>query len=222
MTTEPQIDVQEEIKKMYKDQGIQNLWTRIRNRMAATVPLGINKDGLLFYGKKDKDLLQVMHRQIAKLTKERYPLVLGAQLKLQETPQCSCQDPGYMGTNGGVKSYHSYMEDGVYYCGYCHGIIPGQGQLGQGKPTFDPTYIPEDKPIEPLVCLYMGHKYCYEYKVARHQKDLCLGTSDPTKFCNGIFLYSEKDPGSGKEFVVTSTTDLELLRAYPHLKPKSL
>lgn len=53
METQPQINVQEVIKQMYQDQDLQNLWTRLRNRMAAMVPLGVNKEGILFYSGGD-------------------------------------------------------------------------------------------------------------------------------------------------------------------------
>ena len=50
---------------------------------------------------------------------------------------------------------------------------------------------------------YKGYRYYYEYKLAEHRTSICLATHDPTKYCNGFFLYSDKDPGSGMEFVVT-------------------
>jgi hypothetical protein len=34
-----------------------------------------------------------------------------------------------------------------------------------------------------------------------------LATKDPEQYCNGTFLYSTKDPGDGKEFVVTDTNE---------------
>ena len=55
----------------------------------------------------------------------------------------------------------------------------------------------EDKFID-----YKGFRYWYKHKLAE-DKDICLATTDPEKFCNGFFLYSNKDPGSGREFVVT-------------------
>ena len=58
--------------------------------------------------------------------------------------------------------------------------------------------------------IHNGNKYWYEYRLARHKIDFCLGTTDPEKYCNGYFLYSDKDPGSGKEFVVLKTTDPNL------------
>jgi len=54
---------------------------------------------------------------------------------------------------------------------------------------------------------YDGYKYWYEYKIARDRVDICLATKDPGKYCNGFYLYSTKDPGTGKEFVVVKTDD---------------
>ena len=58
------------------------------------------------------------------------------------------------------------------------------------------------------------YTYWYEYKVARHRIDMCLSTTDPEKYCNGIFRYSQKDPGPGKEFVIIKT-DNPLLTIEP-------
>ena len=55
-----------------------------------------------------------------------------------------------------------------------------------------------------------GHKYWYEHKLARHRVDLCLATKDPDRYCNGYYLYSTKDPGSGKDFVIVKTDNPEL------------
>lgn len=49
---------------------------------------------------------------------------------------------------------------------------------------------------------YEGYRYWYEYKLAKDRVDICLATKDPKKYCNGFYLYSTKDPGSGKCFVV--------------------
>ena len=49
---------------------------------------------------------------------------------------------------------------------------------------------------------YEGYKYWYEYKLAKDRVDTCLATKDPKKYCNGFYLYSTKDPGNGKAFVV--------------------
>ncbi len=50
---------------------------------------------------------------------------------------------------------------------------------------------------------YEGYRYYYEHKPAKHRVDICLATKDPEKYCNGFYVYSDKDPGSGKCFVVT-------------------
>ena len=49
---------------------------------------------------------------------------------------------------------------------------------------------------------YEGYRYWYEHKLAKDRVDICLATKDPKKYCNGFYLYSTKDPGSGKCFVV--------------------
>lgn len=54
---------------------------------------------------------------------------------------------------------------------------------------------------------YNGYRYWYEHKLAKHGVDICLATKDPNKYCNGFYLYSDKDPGSGLEFVVTKTNN---------------
>ncbi len=64
--------------------------------------------------------------------------------------------------------------------------------------------------IEDMENLYIdfeGYRYWYEYKLAKNRIDICLATKDPTKYCNGFYLYSDKDPGTGKEFVVTKTNN---------------
>jgi hypothetical protein len=58
--------------------------------------------------------------------------------------------------------------------------------------------------------IFEGHQYWYEYKLARNRVDICLGTKDPKAYCNGYYLYSDKDPGSGVEFVVVKTTNPDL------------
>ena len=59
-----------------------------------------------------------------------------------------------------------------------------------------------------MMCLeYKGHKYWYVHKLAK-KGDVCLATYDPTKYCNGYFLYSLKDPGDGKEFVIIQSDDV--------------
>jgi len=51
---------------------------------------------------------------------------------------------------------------------------------------------------------YKGFRYYYEYKLAKNRVDMCLATKDPDKYCNGFYLYSDKDPGDGKAFVIIS------------------
>jgi len=53
--------------------------------------------------------------------------------------------------------------------------------------------------------------YAYEYRKARHEIDFCLATKDPQKYCNGHYLYSRKNPGNGLAFVITFTTNKELM-----------
>ncbi len=53
--------------------------------------------------------------------------------------------------------------------------------------------------------MYEGYKYWYEYQLARDRKDICLATTDPKKYCNGLYLFSTKDPGNGKAFVVITS-----------------
>ena len=54
---------------------------------------------------------------------------------------------------------------------------------------------------------YEGYKYWYEYRLAKDRIDTCLATKDPEKYCNGFYLYSTKDPGNGKAFVVIKTNN---------------
>lgn len=49
---------------------------------------------------------------------------------------------------------------------------------------------------------YKGFIYYYEHKIAKDGIDICLATKDPKKYCNGFYLYSDKDPGSSMAFVV--------------------
>ena len=53
--------------------------------------------------------------------------------------------------------------------------------------------------------IYKGFTYWYEYRLAQNRKDICLATKDPKIYCNGFYLYSDKDEGNGKKFVVTKT-----------------
>ena len=54
---------------------------------------------------------------------------------------------------------------------------------------------------------YKNYIYWYEYKLAKDRVDKCLATKDPNKYCNGFYLYSTKDPGNGKAFVITQTNN---------------
>jgi hypothetical protein len=58
---------------------------------------------------------------------------------------------------------------------------------------------------------YEDFKYWYEYRLAKDEISICLATKDPKKYCNGIYLYSTKDSGSGKEFVVVKTNNPNLI-----------
>ena len=60
------------------------------------------------------------------------------------------------------------------------------------------------KNIESIV--HEGVRYFYEHRVAKHKVDTCLATKDPKAYCNGTYLYSSKDPGSGLAFVVVDQT----------------
>ena len=55
-----------------------------------------------------------------------------------------------------------------------------------------------------------GYRYWYERKLARNRIDICLATKNPDEYCNGVFLYSDKDPGDGLEFVVVKTDNPEI------------
>lgn len=50
-------------------------------------------------------------------------------------------------------------------------------------------------------------KYFYEHKPAK-DGDICLSTKDPNLYCNGVYAYSEKDPGSAKQFVVIKQVNI--------------
>jgi len=63
----------------------------------------------------------------------------------------------------------------------------------------------KEKELSENFVIIDGFKYFYEYKNARHKVDFCLGTKNPKEYCNGYYLYSEKDAGSGVEFVIVST-----------------
>lgn len=69
-----------------------------------------------------------------------------------------------------------------------------------------PVSITKNNMVEKYID-YKGFRYWYKYGPARDRVDYCLATKDPEKYCNGFFLYSTKDPGSGFEFVVTRTNN---------------
>lgn len=52
-----------------------------------------------------------------------------------------------------------------------------------------------------------GYRYWYVHRLGKDHLDICLGTEDPKKYCNGLYLFSRKDPGDGMAFVVVYTTD---------------
>jgi len=56
--------------------------------------------------------------------------------------------------------------------------------------------------------LYNGIWYYYRYQLA-YNGDRCLATKDPKKYMNGFYKYSDKDPGSGKAFVVIKEWSIE-------------
>lgn len=57
---------------------------------------------------------------------------------------------------------------------------------------------------------YKGYEYWYEYRVAKHKVDRCLATKDPKAYCNGFYLFSDKNPGNGKAFVILRTNNPNL------------
>jgi hypothetical protein len=59
-----------------------------------------------------------------------------------------------------------------------------------------------------------GYVYYYEYRPAKNKVDLCLATKNPKEYCNGWYLYSDKDPGSSKCFVIIKTNNPNLERFY--------
>jgi len=60
--------------------------------------------------------------------------------------------------------------------------------------------------IEYKAVNHAGIIYWYREALGAHRKTLCLATNDPTSYCNGVYLYSDKDPGSGKVFEVVAQT----------------
>ena len=57
---------------------------------------------------------------------------------------------------------------------------------------------------------FEGYRYWYQHKLAIDRKSICLGTMNPKEYCNGLYLYSTKDPGDGMAFVVVKTDNPEI------------
>lgn len=55
-----------------------------------------------------------------------------------------------------------------------------------------------------------GWTYWYEHRPAK-DGEICLGTMNPEEYCNGVYVYSSKDPGDGMAFVVTDTDNTNLV-----------
>ena len=55
--------------------------------------------------------------------------------------------------------------------------------------------------------IHNSYWYEYEYRLAKDRIDICLATKNPEEYCNGTYLYSMKDPGSGMAFVITNTNE---------------
>jgi len=51
---------------------------------------------------------------------------------------------------------------------------------------------------------YNGYRYWYQYRPGK-DRDICLATKDPEKYCNGFYAYSDKDPGSAMAYVIVKT-----------------
>jgi hypothetical protein len=60
------------------------------------------------------------------------------------------------------------------------------------------------KEMENTSVEYLGITYYFEHRLAK-DGEICLATTDPKLFCNGLYTYSSKDPGDGMAFVVTAT-----------------
>ncbi len=74
------------------------------------------------------------------------------------------------------------------------------------------TYVETFEEQNELECIeYKGHLYWYDYKLAKHGVDTCLATKDPKKYCNGIYLFSTKDEGNGKAFVIVKTNNPNII-----------
>lgn len=73
--------------------------------------------------------------------------------------------------------------------------------------TYDEEFV--EKMNLPFID-HNGYRYWYEPAPARNRKDFCLATRDPQRYCNGFYLYSDKDPGAGIEYVIRYTNEPEL------------
>lgn len=58
-----------------------------------------------------------------------------------------------------------------------------------------------------------GKRYFYEYRLA-NDGEICLATTDPDKYCNGVYAYSRKDPGDGLAFVVLRSVNINRSRGF--------
>lgn len=75
---------------------------------------------------------------------------------------------------------------------------------------------------------YDGTVYWYKDSLGVDRKTICLATTNPKEYCNGTYLYSTKDDGSGKVFeviaqskqvldgipVISNTIDVDALADY--------
>ncbi|MFW6243424.1 MAG: hypothetical protein ACOC2W_04625 [bacterium] len=66
-----------------------------------------------------------------------------------------------------------------------------------------------------------GFWYEYTQELALNKVDFCLATKNPEEYCNGYYIYSSKDPGSGVEFIIINTNNPELESVHKyHYKAK--
>ena len=75
-------------------------------------------------------------------------------------------------------------------------------------------YAPNKDELQDIINRLVFHKgfwYLYVHKLARHRKDYCVASKNPQEYNNGYYLYSDKDPGSGKEFVIIETNNPVLM-----------
>jgi hypothetical protein len=56
-----------------------------------------------------------------------------------------------------------------------------------------------------------GYWYEYVLGLGLHRQSICLATREPNRYCNGLYLYSSKDPGSGKCYIVVDTNNPEYI-----------